>query len=265
MSRRGPGRSLAAVMGARIRAYRDEQGWTQDRLGRAVDCGGDFIGKCERGERVPGPKVCEKLDELLGTGDYFREHAPCARQSLAPDWLIRFFDAEAEATSIKAFETQVITGLLQTEDYARAVITAGAVPDVEELVSNRMDRQVILDRKEPPRLWVILEEPVIHRRVAPDVAKAQLHHLLEAAGRPNVVLQILPNRIGLHAGLDGAFQLLTLADGREVAYTEAPGGGQILEDPAKVAKMAVWYDLIRAESLSASDSLSLIEHAMEQL
>lgn len=54
MSRRGPGRSLAAVMGTRIRAYRDEQGWTQDRLGRAVDCGGDFTGERERGERIPG-------------------------------------------------------------------------------------------------------------------------------------------------------------------------------------------------------------------
>jgi transcriptional regulator with XRE-family HTH domain len=265
MTRRGPGRSLAAVMGARIRAYRDEHGWTQDRLGRAVNATGDFIGKCERGERVPGPKVCEKLDELLGAGDYFRQHAPCARQALAPDWLLRFFDAEAEATCIRTFETQVVTGLLQTEDYARAVITAGAAPNVDELVSTRMDRQVILDRKEPPRLWTVFEEPVIHRRVDPVIAKAQFAHLLEMSNRLNVVLQILPNRVGLHAGLDGSFLLLTLADGREVAYTEAPGGGQVIEDPVKVARMTVWYDLIRAESLSASDSVHLIKRAMEQL
>jgi DNA-binding XRE family transcriptional regulator len=266
MSQRGPNTSLSALVGAKIRAYREEREWTQERLGREVNTSGDFVGKCERGERVPGPKVCVKLDELFATGGYFQEHAPYARQSLAPDWLIRFFEAEARATSIKIFETQVITGLLQTEEYARAVIAAGPAINVEEAVANRMDRQAILARKSPPRLWVILEETVIHRRFdEPGVAKAQLHHLLDAARNPNVVLQIVPNRIGVHAGLDGAFQLLTLDDSHEVAYTEAPDGGQVIEDAAKVTALALRYDLIRAETLSASDSLSLIEEAMERL
>jgi transcriptional regulator with XRE-family HTH domain len=112
MNPRGPSRSLAALLGAKIRTCREQRDWTQDRLGREVHTTGDFIGKCERGVRVPGPKVCEKLDEVFGTGDYFAEHAPYARQSLAPDWLLRFFDAEAQAKVIKSFQTQVITGLL---------------------------------------------------------------------------------------------------------------------------------------------------------
>jgi Domain of unknown function (DUF5753) len=207
-----------------------------------------------------------KLDELFGTGDYFQEHAPYARQSLAPDWLQRFFDAESRATVIKVYETQVITGLLQTEDYARAVIAAGPSTNVEEAVADRIDRQAILYRKNPPRLWVLLEEPVIHRRVhEPAVAKAQLQHLLDAARMPHVVLQVVPARVGMHAGLDGAFQLLTLEDGQEVAYTEAPEGGRLIEDTAKVAALSLRYDLIRAEAMSASDSLSLIERTMEQL
>jgi DNA-binding XRE family transcriptional regulator len=266
MSQRGPVTSLSALVGGKIRAYREEREWTQDRLGREVNTTGDFIGKCERGERVPGPKVCVKLDELFGTGGYFAEHAPYARQSLSPDWLLRFLDVEVSAAIVKSYQTQVISGLLQTEDYARAVITAGVPARVDELVANRMDRKAILTRKNPPRLWIVLEEPVIHRHITePGVAKAQLEYLLEAARTPNIVIQIVPDRVGLHAGLDGSFQILTLADGQEIGYTEALGGGQVIEDPARVAAMALSFDLIRAEALSASDSLSLIERTMEQL
>jgi DNA-binding XRE family transcriptional regulator len=266
MSQRGPKTSLAAFFGGKIRTYREDRDWTQERLGREVNTTGDFIGKCERGQRVPGPKVCVRLDELFATGDYFREHAPFARQSLAPDWLIRFFDVEKRATVIKTYQTQVIPGLLQTPEYARTVIGARPAPNIDEAVANRMDRQAILTRKDPPRLWVVLEESVIHRRIdEPGVTKAQLQHLLDAARSHTIVLQILPNRIGIHAGLDGSFQLLTLDDGQNVAYTEAPGGGQIIEDPVKVTEMALWFDLIRAEALSASDSLSLIEQTREQL
>jgi transcriptional regulator with XRE-family HTH domain len=264
MSPRGPSRSLAALLGAKIRGCREARDWTQDRLGREVHTTGDFIGKCERGVRVPGPKVCEKLDEVFGTGNYFAEHAPYARQSLAPDWLLRFFEAEAQARVIRIYETQVVTGLLQSEDYARAIIGAGALTDVDEAVANRIDRQAILARKDPPRLWVLLEEPVLHRRTPdPAVARAQLQILLEAARRPHIVVQVIPNRVGMHAGLDGSFQLLTLEDGQEIAYTEAPEGGHIIEDATKVAALSLRYDLIRAEALSASDSLSLIERAME--
>lgn len=266
MSQRSPSRSLSALVGTKIRAHREERDWTQDRLGREVNTTGDFIGKCERGVRVPGPKVCVKLDELFGTGDYFQEHAPYARQSLAPDWLLRFFDAESRATVIKSYQTQVITGLLQTEDYARVVISARPAPNVEELIANRMDRQAILARKNPPRLWVIFEETVIHRQIGePGIARTQLQHLAEMARRPNIVLQIVPHRAGIHAGLDGSFQLLTLEDGHEVAYAESPGGGQVIEDPAMVAEMTLTYDLIRAAALSAADSLSLIEQTMERL
>jgi DNA-binding XRE family transcriptional regulator len=266
MSQRGPSRSLSALVGTKIRAHREERDWTQDRLGREVNTTGDFIGKCERGVRVPGPKVCVKLDELFGTGDYFQEHAPYARQSLAPDWLLRFFDAESRARVIKVFQAQVVNGLLQTEDYARAVISAGGMTNVDELVANRMDRQAILARKDPPRLWVVYEESVIHRQIRePGVAKAQLQHLLDAGRSPNIVIQIVPHRVGMHAGLDGSFQVLTLQDGQDVGYTEALGGGQVIEDPVKVDAMSLSFELIRAEALSASDSLSLIERTMEHL
>jgi transcriptional regulator with XRE-family HTH domain len=265
MSPRGPSRSLAALLGAKIRGCREARDWTQDRLGREVHTTGDFIGKCERGGRVPGPKVCEKLDEVFGTGNYFAEHAPYARQSLAPDWLVRFFDAEAQANVIKSYQTQVITGLLQTEDYARTIISARPTSNLEELIANRMDRQAILARKIPPRLWLILEESVIHRRLRdPGVAKAQLQHLVDMARSPNIVVQIVPRRTGIHAGLDGSYQLLTMEDGQEIAYVESRAGGQIIEDPVKVADMALAFDLLRADALSPTDSLTLIEETTER-
>jgi transcriptional regulator with XRE-family HTH domain len=266
MSHRGPNRPLSALIGARIRMYREDRGWTQDRLGREVNTTGDFIGKCERGERVPGPAVCVRLDELCGTGDYFQKHAPYARQLLSPEWVIRFVEVESQATIIKVYESQVITGLLQTEDYARLVIAAVPAENVDELVANRLDRQTILDREDPPRLWVVLDEPVIRRQInEPGVLKAQLQRLVDAARSPAIVIQIVPSRVGMHAGLDGSFQLLTLKDGQEVGYAETLGSGHVMQDPAKVAAMSLRYDLIRAEALSASDSVSLIERILEQL
>jgi Domain of unknown function (DUF5753) len=133
------------------------------------------------------------------------------------------------------------------------------------LIANRMDRQAILARTTPPRLWLVLEESVIHRRLRePGVAKAQLQHLADMARGPNIVVQVVPHRTGIHAGLDGSYQLLTMEDGQEIAYVESRAGGQIIEDPVKVADMALAFDLLRADALSPTDSLTLIEETTER-
>ena len=163
----------------------------------------------------------------------------------------------------------LIPGLLQTEEYARAVLAAAhpASPEdeVERLVSARMDRQAILDQAEPPLLWVILDEGVLTRPVGgPVVMRDQIERLVKAARRPRIVLQVVPAGAGAHAGLDGHFVLASFDGPPDVVYLNNTLAGQIVERPRDVARVALLYDILKAEALSPRASADLARKAIKQ-
>jgi hypothetical protein len=162
--------------------------------------------------------------------------------------------AQAEAVAIKSYDTQVITGLLQTEAYAREVIDAGyAGRTPDQRVATRMQRQRILERRDPPRIWVMLDEPALDRVVGGrEVMREQFQRLLRLADVPTITIQVIPWEPGAHAGLNGSFHLLALEDGADVAYVEAPGAGWFVDQPDLVADYSVRHDLIRASALPVS-------------
>ena len=155
----------------------------------------------------------------------------------------------------------LVPGLLQTEDYARAVnlpYPGRSADDVAALVAARMERQAILDRKNPPWLWVVLDEQVLHRNIGgAEVMHAQLTRLAECASRPRITIQVIPaNRT--HPGLAGAFVVAENSQPPAVVYLDG-AEGQTVENAETAEKMTVLFDSLRTEALPGDASRTLIE------
>lgn len=168
---------------------------------------------------------------------------------------------ETEATAIVDFEPLLVPGLLQTPDYTRAVMKACGVDDAEaqNRVTARLSRQAVLTRDEPPTLHAIVDEAVLRRVLgSPWVMARQLHHLIEATGRPNVTLQVIPLSVGGHTGLDGSFALLDFPRNRPVVHLEHKVSGLFLEEPDQVNVFRREVDRLIGVALSPADSVELV-------
>jgi hypothetical protein len=163
-----------------------------------------------------------------------------------------------------------VPGLLQTDDYARAILRAGRPRDTDEQIERhvaaRMARQAILGRKYPPLLWVVLDEAALRRPVGGcEVMRAQLVRLVEASASPHVVVQVLPFDLGEHAGMAGARVIVRLPGEDDIVYVEGPGSGQFIGTPEHVADCALRFDLLRATALSPDESVALIRRMIDDM
>jgi hypothetical protein len=170
---------------------------------------------------------------------------------------------EEQASRIHNWDNRNITGLLQAEDYARALIRAGKpgiADDVtERLLSARMERKQVLDREQPPFCWFVLAESALRARFGgPSVMRGQLGHLLELAQRPNIRVQVWPFSINDCPGCDGPMTVFDLPDAGPVGYAEGYEAGRIIESPPEVAKLILLFDLLRADALSLAESVRFI-------
>jgi transcriptional regulator with XRE-family HTH domain len=179
---------------------------------------------------------------------------------------------EAEASGLRSYETDVVHGLLQTTDYAAAVLRELRPRDSAEQVARgvdlRMQRQRLLDSDPPLDLWLILDEGAIRRNIGgAKVMRPQLEHLIQASRWSNVTLQVLGFETGAHAGLVGPFSILQFPErgDSEVAYTESVGGMIYLEKEREVRACAEAFDRMRAAALSPAASIELILQVQEEL
>ena len=179
---------------------------------------------------------------------------------------------EAEASGLRSYETDVVHGLLQTTDYAAAVLRELRPRDSAEQVARgvdlRMQRQRLLDSDPPLDLWLILDEGAIRRNIGgAKVMRPQLEHLIQASRWSNVTLQVLGFETGAHAGLVGPFSILQFPErgDSEVAYTESVGGMIYLEKEREVRACAEAFDRMRAAALSPAASIELIQQVQEEL
>lgn len=179
---------------------------------------------------------------------------------------------EAEASGLRSYETDLVHGLLQTTDYALAVLRELRPRDTEEqlqrVVDLRMQRQRLLDQDPPLDLWLILDEGAIRRNVGgSEVMRRQLEHLVQASRWANVTLQILSFASGAHAGLTGPFAILDFPErtDSDVAYTESVGGMIYLEKDREVRVCAEAFDRMRAAALSPVASVELIQQVSREL
>ena len=183
-----------------------------------------------------------------------------------------YIGLEAAAATLRIYESECVPGLLQTEDYARAIIgsalSAGPDEDLEKNIALRMARQSLLTQDQPPELWAVINEAGIRSMVGgPAVMRAQLDRLLEASHQPHVTLQVMPFSTGAHPGMAGAFSILSFAEPAdpEVIYVSYSSGSLFLEKPEELSRCALIFNHLRAVALSMGQSRDIIARIRAEL
>lgn len=264
-----PSTSMAALFGARVRRLRTAAGLTQAELGDRTHVVSTRITQIERASGAkPTLDLARALDAALNADNLLVELWPYVYREAFPDWSRRFMGLSERAVAVREYAAHLVPGLLQTEDYARAVLSVGRTLDgkeqLEERVSLRMGRQERLVGPDRPELWVILDEAVLRRPVGGEtVMREQLARLLSAAAEPHITVQVLPFDQGEHDVMGGSLTVLTMPDGSDTAYTEGAHYGQLVEDPDEVRDFALTYDRLRAVALPPLMSLGMIRSVME--
>ncbi|MFJ9180470.1 helix-turn-helix transcriptional regulator [Streptomyces sp. NPDC102360] len=254
-----PGASRLDYYGFELRRRREEAGLKLGQLGDCVFCTGSLIGQIECAKKVPTRDFSERVDAALGTDGFFSGLVGLVLRSQLPTWFQAYAELEARATYISTFQCQLVYGLLQTEEYARAVLSAEDHGSLEVAVAARMERQLILQRPEPPALWVVLDESVLHREIGgPDVMRRQLARLLDCRE-----LQVLPFASGQHAGMMGTFTLLRFDGDPDLYYSASYTAGHMTANPQVIRERSVGYARLQADALSPRESAALIIRVME--
>ncbi len=231
---------LRRLLGAQLRRLRERQGISREEAGYAIRASGSKMSRLELGRVGFKERDVSDLLTLYGvTAESDRETLlSLARDANSPGWWHRYGDVlpgwfetyvglEEAAALIRTYEVQFIPGLLQTEEYARAVISLGnssaQSDEIEQRVSLRKTRQKLLTREGGPRLWAVVDEAALRRPIGgPEVMRGQIEYLIEATKLPGVILQVLPFRVGGHTAEAGAFTILRYpeSDLPDVVYVE---------------------------------------------
>ncbi|MFE3522034.1 helix-turn-helix domain-containing protein [Streptomyces sp. NPDC059161] len=263
-----PDRSPGARFGQRLRALRDERGWTQDELGERMGFSGTHISAVETNRRPPTPRFAASADKALGTGDQLERQGRAVWHTAILEGFPEYVAQEVRAAEMRLFELGIIPGLLQTPEYAAAITTGavrrGAISEhqAKERLSLLAQRQASLDRSPAPLVYVVLDESCVRRTVGgPHVMSAQLERLIEFAELPSTVLQVAPYDLGERRAFDLPVTLLTLPDRAHVAYAESAQQGRLERDMRFVQPLLTAYHQLQAEALSQAASVAVIEEA----
>ncbi|HET9657456.1 MAG TPA: helix-turn-helix transcriptional regulator [Kineosporiaceae bacterium] len=268
------------LVGAQLRRLREERGITRDDAGYVIRASGSKISRLELG------RVSFKERDVADLLTYYGVEDPEQREALLelardantpgwwhdfddvlPNWFQTYVGLEEAATMIRSYEVQFIPGLLQTEDYARAVIVAGRpelkADEVERRVGLRMERQRVLNRKNHPlQFWSVVDEAVLRRPIGGvKVMKGQLQRLLELADYGNVTLQIMPFRFGGHAAEGGAFSILRFPepDLPDVVYVEQLAGALYLDKREHVDRYLETMNRLTVDSTPPEISIETLQ------
>ncbi|MFD5147629.1 Scr1 family TA system antitoxin-like transcriptional regulator [Streptomyces sp. NPDC058401] len=256
------------MLGSELRVARKRAGLSQDKLGEPLFVSGSFIGQLEAGTRRMVPELAREIDKTLGTGDFFTRNCEAVTKFKYPDHFTEAAEAEGLAKAIREYAPLLIPGLLQKEAYARAVFRAyqptASESAIDELVEARLARAALLAEPTTPLLWCVLDEAVLRRAIGSQSVMAEaLRHLADLIRSHRIIVQVLPFSAGAHAALGGPLRLMEFDDAPPLAYVEALGTSQLLDDPATVAHHTLTYDLLTASALSPRESLALIASVAE--
>ena len=249
--------------GRQVRRARRTAGWTLSEFGQRIGYDPGQISRIENGKRPPTELFAQMCDRAFPDRDgWFSEFYAESRTWIAtPPWFRSWVDHEENAATLRIWQMSVLSGLLQTEDYARTILAVepGVTDnDVSARLTARLARQAILTRGDPPAAWFLVDEAALRRHVgSPDIMAAQLAHLAGLARLPKVTIQVVPNIA--HAGLLGGFAVAERA-----AYVETAVAGQVFEDAEIIAGLLTRFDTLRNEAFRGSESLTLIERMCEE-
>lgn len=251
--------SITEYFGFELRRARDAAGLSREDFGKLVNYAPSTIGAFETGERFPNPRLAKAADEHLGTGDRFTEmYVRLLTGELYEEGFRPWTEIEREATSLWIYELAFMPGLLQTEEYARALMKD------DTKVASRLARQEVLTRDDPPppSLVVLIYEQILRTIVGDeDVMRKQLEHLIEAAQQH--VIQVIPYNATTYLHLDGPFVIASV-EGHDLVFVETPVRGFVADGAEVTSSLKRRWDVIRAQALSVPQSIHLIQEVMGQ-
>lgn len=275
---------LRMILGRQLQALREKAGLSHQQAADAIYASEWTIRRIEAGKGALKPLNIKSLLVTYGITDVREIDAflGLARDASRPGWWHSYGDAlpewfkvavglEESASLIRAYEPQVVPGLLQTEAYVRA-ITAASFPsekeeDSERRVALRLARQDLLKRPTPPEYWVVLEETVLRRPIGGlEVMRGQIEYLIECAARPNITIQVLPFAIGWHPAMYGMFWIYRFPDDTipDVVYSEGLTSAYYLNKPEETARYAEALDRMAAQAATPDQSISILRQILKE-
>jgi transcriptional regulator with XRE-family HTH domain len=261
--------SPALVMfAAESRAWREHLGWSQVTMGERIGYSDKLVSGIETRNRTPTLEYARACDRETGApGTFERRHEDISKESFPP-WFALVPGLEAKAKKIHDWDMRLIDGLIQTEDYARAVIRAGRPDDIDDVIERhvaaRMERQRVFNR-EHPSAWFVIGEAVLRQVFGSrKVMRDQLDRLIELAGRPGITVQVLPLTAVNCSGADGPMTIFDMPDGAQIAYVEGCEVGRVIEASIEFDKLRARFDLLRAAALPPVESVRLIERIRDE-
>ncbi|WP_306367751.1 helix-turn-helix transcriptional regulator [Nocardiopsis sp. CC223A] len=262
-------------LGIDLRRLREQREMTNAQVARESGLSEATLSRIENGKRVVKPSELRVLMDLYEVTDVQQRErfAAMSRHTAEENWWDDYDDVlpsglgsyvglEAEADRLRSYHPSVIHALLATEDYARAVTRAtlpasgGSQQHVDRLVELKVQRRQVLERRNPLRLWVVLDEAALRRPFGDaETMRAQFRHLVEMADRPNVTVQVMPLSRGHHVGLIGPFTLIEFEnpDDLDHVYVESPAGNLFLQKKPLVAEFRERFSLLSASALAPED------------
>jgi transcriptional regulator with XRE-family HTH domain len=264
-----PSASPAAFFGNEVREARTAAKMSQVALGSATGYDATYVSKIEHGHIVPDGKFLSGIDHVFrNMNGWFSRFWRDSRKwnGHYREWFKVWVATERQASVIRWYEPMLIPGLVQTEDYAGEVLSWGPLSgNVDDDVQARMDRQEILNRDDPPELWVLLAESAVCRRVGnAEIMRGQLKHLAELSRRPNITVQVVPDDADAYGGLSGGFAVATVEPAGSLVYLETGLRGMTSDDPMMVKSAGQMFEHLRAEALAKRPTFDLLAEVGER-
>lgn len=264
------GQGVVTAFGQTMKTLRVRAGMDRAEFGKRLGYSAATIASFEQGRRIPSPRTIDRADEVLGVGGLLCLWKEQVERAQYPVFFQGMAALEKEAVELLMYDTLVVNGLLQTEEYMRALLNNRRPPlapeTIEQRVTARLARQEIFQRRPTPMLSFVVDESVLHRCYGGrDVLRGQLEQLLLIGQNRSVEIQVMPLDCAESAGADGPFTVVTRKDGKKFVYAEAQGTSSLETDAERAVLAAARYGIIRSQALTPRESLELIERLLGEL
>lgn len=261
------GSGVVTAFGRQLKLLRIRAGLERTEFGKRMGYSADTVASIEQGRRIPQAQFIEKADEVLGAGGVLNALKEEVGRAQYPAFFRDMARLEARATALSVYAVYAVPGLLQTEDYARAIfhMQRPLLDDemIEQRFEARMVRQEVLRRRPAPLMSFVIEEAVLRRPIGgPSVMRETLGQILVTSRSRNVEVQVMPIDREDNAALSGPFSLIDVDGGQRLAYAEVQDLSRLYTDTTYVRTLEARYGILRSQALTPSESVAFIEQLM---
>ncbi|WP_326637991.1 helix-turn-helix transcriptional regulator [Streptosporangium sp. NBC_01755] len=264
--------SPLAFFAMELRRLREQAELTQEQLAQEISYSTALVSMVETGKRNPSRDFTRRCDERLNSGGLLMRIWPLLANTAYSTQFQPWLEIELHAHALRTWQPLLVPGLLQTADYARAILSAepGVTAErVEELVTGRLDRQKVLRRENPLLLWAVIGEEALHLRIGgPEVMRDQIAALITATENNHISVQVVPRGLDgpsrAIVGLEGGFLIASAEGSPDSVFVESAAAGHVTDHPRDVTAICKRYEAIRSEALPVRTSVDLLAKVVKE-